>query len=135
MPDPTYSEGKAAELRTQVTEWEQAPSWGPRERDAAEAVTRAWAELDAYLAAGGELPPEWSAAHPPLTGQADSGIPFVRVYVRDTMGAWWLPEPAYAIIHMLLAATADSTQAAITAEERGRIRDALAQFTAALDRG
>jgi hypothetical protein len=133
MAELSYSEGKTNELRAQVLRWEEAGGYA-RENEAAEAFTRLWAELDAYLAGGGELPQEWAAAIAPLAPGADSGIPHVRVYVQDAAGAWWLPEPANALVLTLQAATADVTQAAITATEAGRIKDAMRLLGEALDR-
>lgn len=69
--------------RKRITEWEQAS--GPRrEFEAAEAFTRAFAELDAALKAGAELPASW---HPAIPDSAPAPGPDGIYPVVEMFGA------------------------------------------------
>jgi hypothetical protein len=51
--------------RRRIVEWERAKPMSRSEHEAAEAFTRAFAEMDAALSQAGELPQDWRNARPP----------------------------------------------------------------------
>ena len=57
--EETGTTAMLSEVRRQIHEWEIAPPGSRRENEAAEAATRAMAELDSALCAGGHLPVPW----------------------------------------------------------------------------
>lgn len=60
----TYSDDKLLHIGTHITSWEAATT--PRgEHEAAEAFTREFAELNAHLRDGGDLPADWALARLP----------------------------------------------------------------------
>src|SRR2546430_1838308 len=54
-----------SEVRRQILKWESAPPGSREENEAAEAATRAMAELDAALCDGADLPVPWQTAQYP----------------------------------------------------------------------
>jgi hypothetical protein len=54
------------EVNAQMVEWEQAEPRSRPEHEAAEAFTRAWAELDALMRDGGPGPVKWEISRPML---------------------------------------------------------------------
>jgi hypothetical protein len=66
------------EVNAQMLEWEQTEPRSRPEHEAAEAFTRAWAELDALMREGKESPPlEWMVYAVPL------GSTYTVALVRD----------------------------------------------------
>lgn len=59
--------------RRRVAEWEKAGSLR-RENEAAEAFTRAFAELDVALRDGGDLPGDWAGARPPDVPEGEATL-------------------------------------------------------------
>jgi hypothetical protein len=76
----------ASELRSEcldrILDWETAEAGSRREREAAEAFTRAFSELDACLTDGTSvLPPEWEPSPKPWGRGQDPGAgPFQHGY-------------------------------------------------------
>jgi hypothetical protein len=60
--------------------------------------------------------------------------PEVRVSIKDPTGEWWEPNPDVAMVYALRACAAPPTLRTIGREGRGRIRQALGELDAALNR-
>lgn len=86
--------------RKRIRDWEQAPVSSRTEREAAEAFTRAFAELDAALSDGHRLPLAWAKAKDALISSNSpdgAGIddPPGRSYLQERFGSHEvrLPKP------------------------------------------
>jgi hypothetical protein len=63
--EETGTTAMLSEVRQQIHRWETAPPGSREENEAAEAATRAMAELDSALCAGGHLPVPWKGVKYP----------------------------------------------------------------------
>jgi hypothetical protein len=71
-------------LTRRIEQWEQADTLR-KEREAAEAFTRAFAELDAALKDGGRLPAAWAEAKPVLLSDKPTGSYLDERFGSDTV--------------------------------------------------
>ena len=81
-PDPPDPDRLLELCRRRVDQWEKATSHR-QESEAAEAFTRAFAELDVALANGAQLPRDWRAAQPYTEPEPEGSI----YPVRELLGA------------------------------------------------
>jgi len=71
------------EIRKQVLAWEVAPVGSRQEYEAAEAATRAMAELDIALCDGTHLPVPWQRAQYPSYPAPDANCPACGMELAD----------------------------------------------------